>query len=216
MADSRASIHPLAKALAAEFKAADVRLLERYLGDVVVWNERVALLSRRSLLPSLERLVRQSGTFLQFLIDRGAILPGQGQSVIDIGSGAGFPGLAWKLMEPSLKVTLLERRQKKATFLQRMTVVLGLTNVRVVEGDAAELSTFEKLIGRYDLATSFAVAPPTAMARLAEPFIRPGGYYATLRPRAEHDPPKRIGHSLVLADVADNDLGRFCLYQSTA
>jgi 16S rRNA (guanine527-N7)-methyltransferase len=161
----------------------------------------------------VERLVRQSGAFLKFLIDRGAILPGRGQSVIDIGSGAGFPGLVWKFMEPSLKVTLVERRQKKATFLQRMTVVLGLTDVRVMEKDTAELSTFEELMGQFVLATSFAVAPPTSMARLAEPFIKPGGYYATLRPRQENDPPKRIGHALVLTKIADHDLGRFCLYQ---
>jgi len=211
--DSQTPIQSLTKALAADFPPLDPDLLGRYLGDIVEWNDRIGLVSKRSVLPSLERLVRQSAWFLLFLRDQRVIAPSGDQSVADVGSGAGFPGLVWKLMQPSLQVTLLERRQKKVTFLQRMTVILGLAGVEIAEGDATELGTYERFSESFDVTTSVAVAPPSSAARLVEPFVKPGGYYATVRPREEMFQPDRIGRSLVLAAVTDHECGQFCLYR---
>jgi 16S rRNA (guanine527-N7)-methyltransferase len=216
VADSQTPIQSLAAALAAEFPPTDPRSLGRYLEDIVDWNDRIGLVSKRSVLPSLERLVLQSGGLLGFLRDRTVISPSGNHTVIDIGTGAGFPGLVWALMQPSLRVTLLERRQKKVTFLQRMTVVLRLANVDVAEGDATELGTYERFSGNFDVATSFAVAPPASIAHIVEPFVKPGGCYATLRPRDESAQPDRIGRSLVLESATDHDSGQFCIYRQSS
>jgi 16S rRNA (guanine527-N7)-methyltransferase len=211
--DPKMPIKSLAKSLAADFQPIEPDLLGRYLQDIVEWNDRIGLVSRRSVLPSLERLVRQSAWFLRFLRDQRVITPSGEQTVADVGSGAGFPGIVWKLMQPSLQVTLLERRQKKVTFLQRMTVILGLEGVEIAEGDAAELGTYERFSEKFDVTTSLAVASPSTIARLVEPLVKPGGCYATVRSREEMFQPDRIGRALDLAAVTDHECGRFCLYR---
>jgi 16S rRNA (guanine(527)-N(7))-methyltransferase RsmG len=211
--DPKTPINTLAKSLAADFQPIEPDLLGRYLQDIVDWNDRVGLVSKRSVLPSLERLVRQSAWVLRFLRDRGVIAPSGDQSVADVGSGAGFPGIVWKLIQPSLQVTLFERRQKKATFLQRTRVILGLADVEIAEGDAAELGTYERFSERFDVTTSFGVASPSTIARLVEPLVKPGGHYATVRPREEMFQPDKIGRSLILTDATDHQCGRFCLYR---
>jgi len=210
---SQAEINSLATTLAAEFPSLPLESLARYIGDIVEWNDRIGLVSKRSTLLSLERLVRQSGQLYEFLQQQHVLSETGGESVVDIGTGAGFQGLVWKLMQPTLAVTLVERRQKKATFLQRTTVVLGLKGVEVVEGDAAEVATYEWLSQHFDVATSFAVAVPDAIARLVEPFVKPRGHYCTLRPREEITLTDRIGRTLALAATAEYENGRFCLYR---
>jgi 16S rRNA (guanine527-N7)-methyltransferase len=215
VAHSQAQIDSLAKTLAAEFPPLPLESLARYIGDVVEWNDRIGLVSKRSTLPSLGRLIRHSARLYEFLQEQNVVRGAGGESVVDIGSGAGFPGLVWKLMQPTLAVTLVERRQKKATFLQRTTVVLGLKGVEVVEGDAVEVATYERLSQHFDVATSFAVAAPDAIARLVEPFVKPGGHYCTLRPREEMTSPERIGRTLALVTVSEHGHGRFCVYRRT-
>jgi 16S rRNA G527 N7-methylase RsmG len=116
-------------------------------------------------------------------------------------------------MRPALDVTLVERRQKKATFLQRAAVVLGLDGVEVVEGDALEVAAYERLSQHFDVATSFALGSPDAVARLVEPFVKTGGHYCTLRPREDAASPDRIGRALERVGETVSDDGRFCLYR---
>jgi 16S rRNA (guanine(527)-N(7))-methyltransferase RsmG len=212
---SQAEFNSLATTLAAEFPSLPLEALARYIGDIVEWNDRIGLVSKRSTLLSIGRLVRQSGQLYEFLQQQNVMSGSGGESVVDIGTGAGFPGLVWKLMQPALAVTLVERRQKKVTFLQRTAVVLGLEGVEVVEGDAVEVTSYEWFSQHFDVATSFAVAAPDAIARLVEPFVKPRGHYCTMRPREEMTLPDRIGRALALVATAEHADGRFCLYRWT-
>jgi 16S rRNA (guanine527-N7)-methyltransferase len=212
-ADHPAKILTLANTLATEFPALPEELLARYLRDIVEWNDRAGLVSRRSTLASVERLVRQSIGMYEVL-RRGRVVTSEGgQSIADIGSGAGFPGLVWKLIQPSLVVTLIERNQKKATFLERSVVVLALAGVEVIHGDASEVGNYERFHGQLDVVASVAVSGPSEMARLAEPFLRPGGHYCTMRPRDEMAQASRIGRSMALEAVSEREFGRICLYR---
>lgn len=92
---------------------------------------------------------------------------------VDVGSGAGFPGIALAVARPRLRMTLLEPIRKRTSFLRVVIAELDLTNVRVVDGKLAA-----PLGGRpwpADLIVSRATIPPLALIPLAAPALRPGG-----------------------------------------
>lgn len=101
-----------------------------------------------------------------------------GRDVIDIGSGAGFPGLPIKIVRPEVRLTLLEANGKRAAFLERLVQNLGLTGVAVVNGRAEEVAHDPKHREAYDLALARAVAPLPVLVELALPFLRVGGALA--------------------------------------
>jgi len=103
------------------------------------------------------------------------------ERLIDVGSGAGFPGIPLRLAWPNLHVTLLEATEKKAAFLQLAVDSLGLRDVRIVAGRAEEAGHRPGLRGRFDLVTARAVAPLAALAELTLPFARAGGGVAAIK-----------------------------------
>ena len=104
----------------------------------------------------------------------GGLVPA-GADVIDVGSGAGLPGLVWALVRPDLRVTLLEPLLRRATFLTEAVVALGLTNVQVERGRAEECRL------RAGVVTARAVAPLDRLLRWCLPLVRPGGALLALK-----------------------------------
>lgn len=98
------------------------------------------------------------------------LLPERGE-LVDIGSGAGLPGLVLAMMRPSLRVVLVESMLRRCVFLEECVEQLGLDNVRVVRGRAEDLAG--KI--RADVATARAVAPMERLAGWAAGLLRPGG-----------------------------------------
>jgi len=98
--------------------------------------------------------------------------------VIDIGTGAGIPGLPLKIMRPDLAVTLLEAIGKKVRFLEEIVQQLDLKDVQVLHGRAEELARDPAYRETFALALARAVAPLRILVELALPFVRPGGYLA--------------------------------------
>lgn len=101
-----------------------------------------------------------------------------GSPAIDIGSGAGFPGLAIKIARPEMQITLLEATEKKARFLNLVVQTLGLTGVEVINRRAEELAREAVHRGAYALALARAVAPLPVLVELGLPFLRLGGCLA--------------------------------------
>jgi 16S rRNA (guanine527-N7)-methyltransferase len=101
-----------------------------------------------------------------------------GTNVIDIGSGAGFPGVPIKIVRPHLRLTLLEANGRRAAFLQELAQRLGLEDVTVVNRRAEEAARDSNHREAYDLALARAVAPLPALVELALPFLRVGGALA--------------------------------------
>ncbi len=116
----------------------------------------------------------ESLSLLRALEDAAAL----GATAIDIGTGAGFPGLPIKIVRPQLSLTLLEATGKKAAFLERLVEELGLAGVTVVHGRAEDLAHDPAHRARYDLALARALAPLPVLVELALPFLRLGGYLA--------------------------------------
>ncbi|MGW6034417.1 16S rRNA (guanine(527)-N(7))-methyltransferase RsmG [Gordonia terrae] len=94
--------------------------------------------------------------------------------VIDIGSGAGLPGVPLAIARRDLSITLIEPLLRRSTFLERTTEALSLDNVTVVRGRAEEKSV-RGTVGLADVVTSRAVAPLERLSKWSAPLVRPGG-----------------------------------------
>lgn len=146
-----------------------------YRALLLEWNERFNLtairdpaeIDRRLLLDSLRMLP----TIDVFLASRDQTEA----SLIDIGSGAGLPGIPLKLARPQLQVTLVEATQKKVTFLQQVIASLSLGGIVAVHGRAEELGRDAAYREQFDLATARAVAALPVLLELTAPLVRVGG-----------------------------------------
>ena len=101
----------------------------------------------------------------------------EGARVIDIGSGAGLPGIPLAIARPDLQVTLLEPLLKRSNYLAEITEKLGLDNVTVIRDRAENLGKDAK----FDVVTSRAVAPLAKLARWSLPLCKPGGMMLAMK-----------------------------------
>jgi 16S rRNA (guanine527-N7)-methyltransferase len=128
-----------------------------------------------------------------------ASLVPQGARVVDVGSGAGLPGIPLALVRPDLAVALLEPLARRVTFLDEVVERLGLTNVTVVRGRAEE-GPARRELGGADVVTARAVAPLEKLAGWCLPLLRPGGRLLALKGSTAAEELAAAGP---LADAAD-------------
>ncbi len=101
--------------------------------------------------------------------------------VIDIGAGAGFPGIPLKILYPALDLTLLDSLKKRVTFLEEACRQLGLDDVTLIHGRAEELAKSELHREQYDIVVARAVARLNVLAELSLPFVRVGGVLVAMK-----------------------------------
>ena len=102
-------------------------------------------------------------------------------AVIDVGTGAGFPGLVLKIYFPSMELVLLDSLQKRIKFLETVVSELGLSGVSCVHGRAEETARQKDYRERFDLALSRAVARLSVLSEYTLPFVRIGGSLLALK-----------------------------------
>ena len=103
------------------------------------------------------------------------------KSIIDIGSGAGFPGLPVKIAEPSVKLTMLDAQQKRINFLSETCDNIGLDGVNCIHARAEEAAFEKEMRGKFDCAVSRAVARLNVLCELCMPFVKTGGYFFAMK-----------------------------------
>jgi 16S rRNA (guanine527-N7)-methyltransferase len=145
-------------------------IFQAYYGLLVAWSART----------NLTTITDYPGVVTKHFLDSLACLEGvqedvAGWRVIDVGSGAGFPGLPLKIACPDLRLTLLEATGKKAEFLTEVVTRLGLTDVTVLNARAEQAGHDPAHREGYDLAVARALAAMPVLAELTLPFVRPGG-----------------------------------------
>ncbi|NKQ34897.1 MAG: 16S rRNA (guanine(527)-N(7))-methyltransferase RsmG [Chloroflexi bacterium] len=144
--------------------------LGHYLALLLEWNERMNLTAVRDPLAIQIRHFLDSLSCLQMMGDV------NGRSLIDIGTGAGFPGLPLKIACPDLQLTLVESVQKKARFLQVVVDDLALPDVKIVAERAELLGQHPAYREQYDWAAARAVAKMPVLAEYLLPLCRIGGH----------------------------------------
>lgn len=105
----------------------------------------------------------------------------KGLSVIDIGTGGGFPGVPINIIEPGCDVTLFDSLNKRLIFLDEVINKLELSNIRTIHGRAEEYGRKEDYREQYDIATSRAVASLDTLCEYTMPFVKVGGYFIAMK-----------------------------------
>lgn len=102
-------------------------------------------------------------------------------SIVDIGTGAGFPGVPLKIAFPHLKITLLDSLNKRIKFLNEVKDKLTLANLETLHGRAEDFAKPEKLREKYDLCVSRAVANLSTLSELCLPYVKVGGRFISYK-----------------------------------
>lgn len=154
-----------------------IAAFELYYRELVLWNERLNLTA----ITAYEEV--QTKHYLDCLVslpliaeELGMRLPlAEPLRLLDVGTGAGFPGIPLKIVTPALDLTLMDGTQKKIVFLEHLAERLGLISARVIHGRAEELGRSLACREQYDLVTARAVAPLNTLVEYLLPLVRPGG-----------------------------------------
>ncbi len=155
---------------------------ERYVELLLEWSARANLVGDAS-----EDVVRRRHFFESIALgaalrEREVLRPRS--EVVDIGAGAGFPGVPIKIVWPEIRLTLPDATAKKTAFLAALVAALGLEGVQVVTARAEDAGHDRDLRARFDLVLARAVASVRTLVELALPFARVGG--RVVAPKGSH------------------------------
>ena len=156
-----------------------IALSEQHLLQLGIYSRELVEWSQRF---NLTAITDHEGILIRHFLDSLSCLKGLAQPeltsstrIIDVGTGAGFPGLPIKIACPAVQLTLLEATAKKVTFLRHLVEVLGLRGVEVIHGRAEELGRDPAHREQYDWALARAVAKMPTLAEYLLPLVRVGG-----------------------------------------
>ena len=141
-----------------------------------------ALLLEKNKVMNLTAITDERDVATLHLLDCAALLAQadmRGKTVIDVGTGAGFPGMVLAILEPSARFTLLDSLGKRVDFLREVCEQLGLKNVTCVHARAEEFAAGHR--ERFDIATSRAVAQLNVLSELMLPLVKVGGLFAAMK-----------------------------------
>lgn len=165
--------------LGIELSDREVDSFELYMRELLAWNEKM----------NLTAITKGDEIVLKHFID--SLLPLKAysfeeHSIIDIGAGAGFPGIPLKIVRPGIQLTLVDSVEKKTGFLEYIVASLNLDLVDVLCGRAEDLAHHPNEHGKqmrekFDMALSRAVAPLNVLAEYCLPFVKVGGAMIALK-----------------------------------
>lgn len=103
------------------------------------------------------------------------------KEVIDVGTGGGFPGIPMKIVNPSMKITLLDSLNKRINFLNEVIKELNLDDIETIHGRAEDFGKDKNYREKFDAVVSRAVANMTVLSEICLPFVKKGGYFIALK-----------------------------------
>lgn len=167
-----------------------LKQFERYYEELVSWNEKM----------NLTGITERDQVYIKHFYDSISLafhVPmGEIESMADIGSGAGFPGIPLKICFPHLQLTIVDSLNKRIQFLQHVVDELGLSQVRLLHGRAEDLGRQENLRDAFDLVTARAVARMVILNEFCLPFAKPGGLFVAMKGSNPEDEVKEAARSL--------------------
>lgn len=148
---------------------------QEYKELLVEWNQKM----------NLTGIEDEKEVFIKHFLDSiSAVTKGyiqDGMSLIDVGTGAGFPGMPLRICLPKLKVTLLDSLNKRINFLQEVASKLSIDYIEFIHGRAEDFGKNEDYREKFDIATARAVAGLPVLMEFCVPFIKIGGYFVCLK-----------------------------------
>ena len=144
-----------------------------YMNLLIEWNEKM----------NLTAIVEPNEIIFKHFIDSITILKeiDNNSKIIDVGTGAGFPGVPLSIMNPTLKITLADSLNKRLIFLQEVVNQLGLKNIEIIHARAEELGQNKKYRENFDLATSRAVANLSTLSEYLIPLVKIDGKIISMK-----------------------------------
>ncbi len=149
--------------------------LEIYASLLRQWNEKI----------NLTAILDDEGIAVKHFLDCLVVCKfanfKDGQKIIDVGTGAGFPGLVIAASNPNLQVTLLDSTGKKLKAVQDIAEKMGVTNIEILHSRAEEAGQNKMYREKYDFATARAVAELRVLSEYTLPFVKKGGSFISLK-----------------------------------
>ncbi|MEZ4554037.1 MAG: 16S rRNA (guanine(527)-N(7))-methyltransferase RsmG [Dehalococcoidia bacterium] len=181
MSTARAPLETLraeASRLGLELTEAAIGQFETYLQMLLDWRDRAGLTAITEQATIEQRHFGESLALLVTLRQAG-ILPELGETrVADLGTGAGFPGLPMRILDPTLELTLIESNGRRCRFLEAVVDALHLDRVRILQTRAEDAGRSPTLRGYFDLVVVRALAAFPVLVEFALPLLREGGVLA--------------------------------------
>ena len=169
------------------------------LEELLKWNRKINLTAIRT----------EEGVVIKHFLDSLSLFPylSAGCSVLDMGSGAGFPGIPLKIVEPSLQVTLIEATLKKVDFQRHILRKLGIKGIEVFHGRAEDPKVQEGLREKFDIAVSRAFSEIQTFLNWSDPYLKEGGMAIAMKGRGTEEE---------LSSLSEGVSPRFRLHRSAA
>ena len=148
---------------------------DKFYNILIEWNRVMNLTA----ITEYDEVVKKH--FIDSLSVKNVINLKEVRSVIDVGTGAGFPGIPLKIAFPHLKVTLLDSLNKRVKFLNEVIFELDLKNIETVHGRAEDVARNEKYREQYDICVSRAVANLATLSEYCLPYVKIGGNFISYK-----------------------------------
>ena len=150
-----------------EINEEQIKSFEKYMNLLLEWNEKI----------NLTAITQPDEVKLKHFVDSLTVLKyiNDDDKVIDIGTGAGFPGIPLKIMKENTKITLLDSLNKRINFLNIVIETLNLSNIQAIHGRAEEIARNKLYREKYDVTVSRAVANLSTLSEYMLPFVKVGG-----------------------------------------
>lgn len=137
---------------------------------------------------NLTRITDEKEVYLKHFYDSLTLVKAiklDNQSLLDVGTGAGFPGLVLKIIFPNLKITLVDSLNKRIVFLNYVIETLRLSDIKVIHTRAEEYALNNR--EKYDIVTSRAVAQLNMLSELCLPMVKINGYFIPMKAQVENE-----------------------------
>jgi 16S rRNA (guanine527-N7)-methyltransferase len=151
----------------------DVEAFDLYLKELLKWNQKINLTAIRS----------EKGIVLKHFLDSLSVYTylSKTASLLDIGSGAGFPGIPLKIVQPSLEITLIDSVRKKVDFQKHIIRTLGLKGIEAIHGRVQDKEIIQSFGEQFDTVISRAFSNLQTLLILSFPFLKKGGVVLAMK-----------------------------------
>ncbi len=193
-------IVPLCKNFGVEITEDVVKKLNLYGNLLLEWNEKINL---TAITDSEEVLYKHFYDCILFFKN---VKVSKNSSVIDVGTGAGFPGMVLKIVRPDLKVTLLDSLNKRIKFLNDVIEKLELTDITAVHSRAEEGGRNKNYREKYDIACARAVANLPVLLEYCTPYVKKSGMFVSMKGPSVKDEVALCGNAIKQLGLSEPEI----------